>query len=245
MHHFFVKANQIAEKEITIIGDDCIHLRKALRVQPGERILVNDEAGMEYTCEVYLISEEEVKAKILWKEAADRELPVEIHLFQGLPKGDKMELIIQKAVELGVYKIVPMATKRCVVKLDEKKALHKRERWQAVSESAAKQSKRAQVPEVEKPLSFGEALQLAKELDLLLFPYELAEGMEQTRALLKMVRNKRSVGVFIGPEGGFEEGEVEQAKKIGANPITLGKRILRTETAGLYLLSVLGFLLEE
>lgn len=245
MHHFFVKGNQIEEKRITLIGDDAKHLWKALRGKVGERILISGDDGLEYTCEISQIGDEKVEAEILWKEAADRELPVKIHLFQGLPKGDKMEWVIQKAVELGAYEIIPVATKRSVVKLDEKKGLHKRERWQAIAESAAKQSKRAAVPEVKGPVSFGEAVQMAKELDMILFPYELAEGMEYTRDILNQVKNKRSVGIFIGPEGGFDENEVNAAKQEGACPITLGKRILRTETAGLYLLSVLGYLLEE
>ncbi len=245
MHHFFVKENQIEEKRITLTGDDANHLRKALRGKIGERILISGENGLEYTCEICQIGEEKVEAEILWKEAADRELPVKIHLFQGLPKGDKMEWVIQKAVELGAYEIIPVATKRSVVKLDEKKGLHKRERWQAISESAAKQSKRSVIPRVKGPVSFAEAIQTAKELDMILFPYELAEGMEYTRDILNQVKNKCSIGVFIGPEGGFDEGEAAMAKQEGAGLITLGKRILRTETAGLYLLSVLGYLLEE
>lgn len=244
MHHFFVKDEQIQDKEIRICGEDGKHLRKVLRVKEGERILVNDEQGFEYTCEISGFTETEVIASIRWKEAADRELPIELTLFQGLPKGDKMELIIQKAVELGVAQIVPVETKRCVVKLDEKKAEKKQSRWQAIAESAAKQSKRAVIPKVCPVCSMKEALREAENMDMLLIPYELAEGMEETRKRLQEVKEKRSVGIFIGPEGGFEEEEVSLAGEAGAYPITLGKRILRTETAGLYLLSVLGFLLE-
>ena len=245
MHHFFVKQDQIQEKKIRITGEDGNHLQKALRAKEGERILISDEQGFEYTCEISEITEGEVIAKILWKEEADRELPVRLTLFQGLPKGDKMELVIQKAVELGAVRIVPVETKRSVVKLDEKKAEKKQSRWQAIAESAAKQSKRAVIPEVLPALSMKEALKEAEELDMLLIPYELAEGMDETRKRLQEVKEKRTAGIFIGPEGGFEEAEVEMAVQAGAYPITLGKRILRTETAGLYLLSVLGFLLEK
>lgn len=245
MHHFFVKDEQIQDKEIRIGGEDGNHLRRVLRIKEGEQILVNDDQGFEYTCQISGFSETEVIAKILWKEAADRELPVKLTLFQGLPKGDKMELIIQKAVELGVAQIVPVATKRSVVKLDEKKAEKKQSRWQAIAESAAKQSKRAVIPQVFPVLPMKEALKEAGKMDMLLIPYELAEGMEETRKRLNEVKQKQSVGIFIGPEGGFEEEEVRLASEVGAYPVTLGKRILRTETAGLYLLSVLGFLLEK
>lgn len=245
MHHFFVKDHQVQDNKIVITGEDSNHLRKVLRIKEGEQILVNDEQGFEYTCEISGITEDEVLTTVLWKEAADRELPVEITLFQGLPKGDKMELIIQKAVELGAARIVPVATKRAVVKLDEKKAEKKQARWQAIAESAAKQSKRAIIPEVESVLTMKQAVQMAKGLDEILIPYELAEGMEYTRNTLEKIKDVKSVGIFIGPEGGFEESEVALAKESGAKPITLGKRILRTETAGLYLLSVLGYLLED
>lgn len=245
MHHFFVGNDQIQENSIRITGEDGNHLQRVLRAKEGERILVSDEEGFEYTCEISGFSEDEVLTKILWKEAADRELNVKITLFQGLPKGDKMELIIQKAVELGAAGIVPVETKRCVMKLDAKKAEKKRERWQAVAKSAAKQSKRSLIPEIHPVCSMKQALKEAEGMDMILLPYELAEGMEETRRRLKEAGTKASVGIFIGPEGGFEEAEVELAVQAGAYPITLGKRILRTETAGMYLLSVLGYLLEE
>lgn len=244
MHHFFVKDSQIQENCIRIQGEDGKHLGRVLRAKEGEKILVSDEQGFEYTCEISGFLEDVVLARILWKEAADRELPVKITLFQGLPKGDKMEFIIQKAVELGAVEIVPVETKRCVVKLDAKKAEKKRERWQAIAESAAKQSKRAIIPQVQPVCSMKQAVKEAEGLDMILLPYELAKGMEETRRLFEEVKKKASVGVFIGPEGGFEKAEVDLAMGSGAFPITLGKRILRTETAGLYLLSVLGFLLE-
>ena len=244
MHHFFVRNEQIQENCIRITGEDGNHLQKALRIKKGERILVSDEQGFEYTCEISGFSEEAVLAEICWKEASDRELPVNITLFQGLPKGDKMEFIIQKAVELGAAKIVPVEMKRCVVKLDEKKAEKKQARWQAVAESAAKQSKRALIPEIGPVCSMKQALKEAEGLDMILLPYELAEGMEETRERLKEAGQKASIGIFIGPEGGFEKEEAAQAVQAGAYPITLGRRILRTETAGMYLLSVLGYLLE-
>ena len=156
-----------------------------------------------------------------------------------------MELIIQKAVELGAYSVVPVETKRCVVKLDEKKAAKKTARWQQIAENAAKQSKRMLIPEVKKAMSWKEAIAFAKELDVLLIPYELAKGMKETREILAAIEPGQSVGIFIGPEGGFEEEEVQAAMEAGAKPVTLGKRILRTETAGMTMLSILMFTLEK
>ena len=184
-------------------------------------------------------------AVILYAMESDLELPSRIFLFQGLPKGDKMELIIQKTVELGVHEIIPVASRRCVVKLDEKKAKSKVARWQGISESAAKQSKRMIVPKVHPVMKFEEALEYARSMDMVLIPYELAKGMRHTKELFASIRPGQSVGIFIGPEGGFEEEEVKKAVEAGAEPVTLGKRILRTETAGMTVLSILMYLMEE
>ena len=176
---------------------------------------------------------------------AENELPSKIYLFQGLPKSDKMELIIQKAVELGAWEVIPVATKRAVVKLDQKKAAKKRERWSGISESAAKQAGRNVIPEIKQVMNFQEALSYAKSLDVLLIPYELAEGMQATKERIQAIQPGQSVGIFIGPEGGFEQEEVKLAMEAGAYPITLGRRILRTETAGMTMLSVLMYHLEQ
>ncbi len=246
MYHFFVAPEQIGEKEIRIVGSDVNHIRNVLRMNPGEQITVSSGEGKkEYRCEISRIEEDHVTAKIMWAQDADTELPSKICLFQGLPKSDKMELIIQKAVELGVYEIVPMATKRAVVKLDAKKAQAKVKRWNAISESAAKQSKRMIVPEIKPVMTFGEAVAYAGRYDKKLIPYELAEGMEKTREIFAEICPGNSVAVFIGPEGGFDEAEIEEAGKAGILPITLGRRILRTETAGMTVLSVLMFRLEN
>ena len=182
--------------------------------------------------------------KIREKTEKDTELPSKIWLFQGLPKGDKMELIVQKAVELGVYGIVPFAAKRSVVRLDEKKAGKKQIRWQAIAKGAAEQSGRGLIPEVETVKTYAEALEFAKGLDVILVPYELEEGMKATMSIIEAIRPGQSVGIFIGPEGGFEEQEIGQARNAGAVPVTLGRRILRTETAGITTLSILMYHLE-
>ena len=159
-------------------------------------------------------------------------------------KISRMELIVQKAVELGVYGIVPFAAKRSVVRLDEKKAGKKQIRWQAIAKGAAEQSGRGLIPEVEIVKTYAEALEFAKELDVILVPYELEEGMKATMSIIEAIRPGQSVGIFIGPEGGFEEQEIGQARNAGAVPVTLGRRILRTETAGITTLSILMYHLE-
>ena len=220
-------------------------MKNVLRMRIGEEVWISDGSEKEYHCTIDEFMEDCAILHILEIEEAGYELPNRIYLFQGLPKGDKMELIIQKAVELGAYSIVPVEMKRCVVKLDAKKAQKKTVRWQQISESAAKQSKRMLIPEVKSVMSWREALAFAKELDVLMVPYELAKGMRETREIISSIRAGQSVGIFIGPEGGFEEEEIQTAMEMGAKPVTLGKRILRTETAGMTMLSVLMFTLEK
>ncbi len=246
MQRFFVKPEQIdmTAHEIHIVGSDVNHIANVLRMKAGEDVWISDGEKLEYHCVIEAFLEEEVLLKVLYVQEPEYELPSRIYLFQGLPKSDKMDLIVQKAVELGVHGVIPVVQKRCVVKLDGKKAERKTARWQQISESAAKQSKRMLVPEVMPVMTWKEALKAASMLDVLLIPYELARGMKETREILKGITPGQSIGVFIGPEGGFEEQEVREAMEIGAKPITLGHRILRTETAGLAALSVLMFQLE-
>lgn len=244
MHHFFVGPSQVQDGKISIEGSDINHMKNVLRMKTGELLEVNDGCGNLYLCEIQSFEEDAAWVKIIERYEAETELPSKIYLFQGLPKGDKMELIIQKAVELGVYEIIPVATKRAVVKLDEKKAAKKVQRWNAIAEGGAKQSGRGIIPQVSDVMTFAKALEKAKELDVVLIPYEKAEGMEATWQAMQSVTPRKSVGIFIGPEGGFEEDEVEKARESGAVPVSLGKRILRTETAGLMILSVLMYHLE-
>lgn len=245
MHRFFAEPGQIGEKEIVITGADVNHIRNVLRMRADEEVLIADGQGAEYRCKLTDLGENEVRAQILWKLDGNAELASAITLFQGLPKSDKMDLIVQKCVELGVDRIVPVSTKRAVVKLDAKKEQTRLKRWNTISESAAKQSGRGVIPEVSGVMSFEKALEEAKKLDVLLIPYERAEHMAETRRVMGEIRPGQSVGIFIGPEGGFEESEVEEAVAAGAKAITLGKRILRTETAGLAVMAMLSYLLEE
>ena len=166
MYRFFVEPNQIGEESIVIVGKDVNHIKNVLRMKIGETILISDGSDKEYICSVEKIADDEIKAKIEDINGETRELPIKVTLFQALPKGDKMETIIQKMVELGAYQIVPMSTKRSVVKLDAKKAVNKVKRWNAIAESAAKQSKRGIIPEVAEVHTFKEAVEKAKEHSL-------------------------------------------------------------------------------
>ena len=245
MHHFFVTPQQISGDKIRIEGGDVNHMKNVLRMKLHEKAEISDGESRTYLCEVEAYEEDMAVLHILEEMEADTEPASKLYLFQGLPKSDKMELIVQKAVELGVYKIVPVAMKRCVVRLDDKKAAKKADRWNSIAESAAKQAGRSRIPEVTMPLSYKEALKMAEELDVTLLPYELAGGMEVTREVIRQIKSGQSVGIFIGPEGGFEPEEVDAAVSMGAKVITLGRRILRTETAGLATLAVLMFELEQ
>lgn len=232
MYNFFVNENQKQNNRYFINGTDFNHIKNVLRMNIGETFLVS-ENGMSSLCEIESFESDTVIVKILQEKYNDTNLSIKICLFQGLPKGDKMELIIQKCVELGVHEIVPVQMSRCVVKIEEKKKKSKRERWQAISESAAKQSKCNKIPEISEILTYKQALAKAEDLDLLLVPYESKNGMKDTKNALNEIKSGMSVGILIGPEGGFDENEIHEALEIGGKVISLGKRILRTETAAI------------
>jgi len=243
MPKFFVDKQQIGEKQVTLTGEDAKHLATVLRSKEGEEILVCDGCGMDYECQIVSVSPKEVIADILQEISCTVEPAVKITLYQALPKADKMELIIQKTVELGVDRIVAVATSRCVVKLDKKES-KKIERWQKIAEAAAKQSGRGKIPQIgQKVLSFTEAIAEANtSLDGVMIPYE-KEKEGGLRGFVKAFQGK-SIGVFIGPEGGFAEEEIQKAMEAGVIPVSLGKRILRTETAGLVTVALLLYELE-
>lgn len=242
MYRFYVSADQLAEKEVFISGGDVNHIKNVLRLEVGDWIVACDGNGTDYVSRIQSICSDEVVASIEKVQPTGTELPVRITLFQGMPKKDKLELIIQKAVELGACEIVPVMTKRTVVKLSEEKKINKRlERWQSIAYAAAKQCDRGIIPTVHKLVSYEEALAMADQLDYNVIPYELQTGMEEARKIVDQACKQRSLGIFIGPEGGFEPEEVERAMTRNIHPMTLGKRILRTETAGMALLSILMF----
>ena len=224
MYRFYVSKEQITDDKVYIDGTDVNHIKNVLRLEKGDWIIACDKEGMDYVSRISDISSERVVLNIEKVQDSDTELPCKIVLFQGLPKKDKMEFIIQKAVELGVSKIVPVAMKRCVVKLDDKKADKK---------------------EVTNPVSIKEAFDIACGLEYNMIPYELQDGIEKSREIVKEGCTKKSVGIFIGPEGGFEKDEVEEAVSRGIKPISLGKRILRTETAGIAVVSIMMFEMQD
>ncbi len=242
MYQFFVEPSQIntEEKRVVIIGPDVNHIKNVLRMKPGEEVKIsNGRDGREYSCAILEISDTAVILELRFIKEEGTELPVTVTLYQGLPKADKMELIIQKCVELGITRIVPVAMKRSIVKLDEKKSDSKTARWQSIAEAAAKQSKRGIITEICPVMGFDEAVRAAFRSDIKLLPYELADNkaMDETRKILENLKVGQDISIFIGPEGGFDDSEIEKAVSAGFKTITLGKRILRTETAGMTVMS--------
>jgi len=244
MYRFYITAEQVQDNEILITGEDVNHIKNVLRMRAGEQMILCDGEGTDYLCRLIGPRERNLAAEIISAEKSDTELPTRLVLFQGLPKKDKMELIIQKAVELGAAEIIPVVTKRTIVKTDEGKEEKKLARWQAIAESAAKQSGRGVIPRIHNILSMKEALAQMADFDYNVILYENAHGMKPTAEFLKKAPQAGSIGVFVGPEGGFEEEEVAAVVEHGAECLSLGKRILRTETAGLAMLSMLMLSIE-
>ncbi|MBR2413633.1 MAG: 16S rRNA (uracil(1498)-N(3))-methyltransferase [Clostridia bacterium] len=232
MYNFFVDKYACTDNSFRISGKDHNHICNVLRMQIGDTFLVSCE-GHSHLCRLSQIDKDELIAEIIEEDYRNTELPVKFYLFQGLPKADKLELIIQKTVELGVAGIIPVEMSRSIVKLDDKKKKQRKERWQAIAESAAKQSKRNVIPEVFDVLSYKLAMQKAAEMDLFLVPYENERGMAATKEALAKIKPGMSVGILIGPEGGFDDKEIGLAREAGAVVISLGSRILRAETAAI------------
>ena len=244
MYHFFVEEEQVNGENAYISGSDVNHIVNVLRMKIGEELLISVKGDWDYLCKIEEIENDRVNLKLL-ESMEQRELPIKLTLLQGIPKSDKIEMIIQKATELGVSEIIPVKTNRVVVKIDEKKTQAKVNRWNVIAESAAKQSKRSIIPKVLKPQTIDNALEIVKDYGVKLLPYENADGIKKTKDILNSLDSKNNIAVFIGPEGGFEEAEVKKSTDSGFEVITLGKRILRTETAGLALLSNIMIRLEE
>ena len=246
MLHLFADPSDVQDELLTITGPEVNHIRNVMRLKPGEEISVSIGGdGKEYRYGIESYTEDSVLCRLRFVKDKEVELPVKVLLFQGLPKADKMDLIVQKAVELGAAEIIPVSMERCVVKLDAGKVAKKTARWQTIAESAASQSRRSIIPGVLAPMSMKEAVEYAKEqTEVRVIPYELQEDDGSVKQYLESLKEGQSVSIFIGPEGGFAPGEVELAKEAGIRPISLGRRILRTETAGLAILSWLIYILE-
>jgi len=238
MPRFFVEKEQISDSFIDITGDDVKHIKRVLRLREGEEIEVCDGSGEDFVCKIESLSDDVVRAAIVKRFPNVAEPPVKLCVYQGMPKNDKMDYIVQKCVELGVCRIVPVITKRAVsIPRDAEK---KTARWQKIANEAAKQCGRGTLPAVEKILDFKTAIKEMSESDSLsLMPYEC----EKEGSLSKLLRatEKKSINVFIGPEGGFDESEVEKAREAGIETVTLGPRILRTETAPLAVCSAIMY----
>ncbi len=248
MNQFFIESSSVMGDRIVIEGPEVNHIVNVLKIKRGEKIsLVASDTGLTYTCTLKDHDTATVTCLIEDVQSESHELPLGITLYQGMPKSDKLEFVIQKAVEMGAVRIVPVAMKRSVVKLTPEKADKKAARWNTIAASAAAQSKRSIIPKVSAPLDFYAALKDASDCDAILMPYELAKGMDETRQILKGLKDSgiRSLAVFIGPEGGFDDSEVESATEAGAKLITLGNRILRTETAPIAILSWLTYIWDE
>ena len=206
MYRFFIKEEQIHDGMIEICGSDVNHIKNVLRMKTGDKVYLSNGSDLEYECSLLEWTDDTILAKIEDVHGMETELPVKITLYQGLPKGDKMEMIVQKAVELGVAEIVP---------------------------------------EVREMKNFKDILEEVKDTEFMLVPYEEAKGMQASKELISQAKGKKSIGIIIGPEGGFEKEEIEQLKAAGGQTMSLGKRILRTETAGMTVLSILMFTIEE
>jgi len=229
--------------KFNITGPDAHHLIRVVRLKNGERFRVSTSSGNNYICAVDSVLDKELVA-IVQEEVPSTELCNKIYLFQAIPKGDRMETIIEKCVELGVYEIIPVEMKNCIVKLDDKKRKSKVERYQAIAKSAAEQSKRSIIPNIHPVMNFKSAYEYAMELDKILLPFESKNGMNVTFDCLADIKKGQSIGVFIGPEGGFDSSEIEMVKD-RASLISLGHRILRTDTAAITSLSMLMLKCEE
>jgi 16S rRNA (uracil1498-N3)-methyltransferase len=236
MHNFFVE-DMALDGVFRITGSDHNHIKNVLRMREGDTFLVSCD-GKSHLCALSGFEDDASLAEIVEENYQDTELSAQIYLFQGLPKGDKLELIIQKAVELGASGIIPVEMSRSVVKIEDKKRKQKQERWQAIAESAAKQSKRNVIPEVSEAVSYKNAMAKASEMDVFLVPYENERGMAATKDAIEKLNSAKKIGILIGPEGGFDDKEIALAKEAGGDIVSLGKRILRAETAAITALSM-------
>ena len=245
MPKFFVKDNQVEDNKITILGDDVNHIANVLRMKVGDEIQIcNTDTTENYNVELNEFSKDSIVCKVLEKIASEAESSINLKIFQGIPRSDKMELIIQKSTELGVKAIVPVEMERCISKITGKDEKKKIERWQKISEVAAKQSGRDIIPKIEHVIKIKEISEHVSEYDMIIVPYKKAEGYSFKDAIeeLKIKDNKNlNIGIVIGPEGGYEPSEVELLQNAGAKVVTLGKRILRTETVALAMASVIMY----
>lgn len=240
MHSFFVDKENISNDKITIIGEDVSHISRVLRLRCNDEILISDGECNEYFCSIESICKTQVICNILKRRLNKTESPLKITLFQGLPKSQKMDLIIQKCVEIGVYSIQPVITERVVVKVEYKDIKNKLDRWRRIALEAAKQSKRGIIPQVLEPVNFEDAISKLTQMDVSVVPYEREES-RGLKSVIKDLKKIDDIGIFIGPEGGFSDIEIDECIKNSIFPVTLGPRIMRTETAGFVTSSIIQY----
>lgn len=247
MYKFFVNENQIEENKIKIIGEDVNHIKNVLRLEIEDEICIcNKETSKSYMCSIININNDEIKCEVIEEIFESTEASTYIHIFQGLPKSDKFEFIIEKCTEIGVKEITPVTMKRSIVKLDEKDKSKKLIRWQKIAEVAAKQSKRDNILKVNNVINFQNIFEKVEDYDILLVAYEEEKERTLKRVLNKLKDRKNiKIAVIIGPEGGIDESEINLCKDNNFISVTLGKRILRTETAPLVIASNIIYELED
>lgn len=243
MPRFFVPSENFDGQSVKITGDDAYHIARALRMAVGDEVTIADMQGRQHICRLTKIRDEACECEILTTEEGNTESPAEITLYMGYPKGDKLEVVIQKSVELGASRIVPFESSRCVKKPKSEKIEKQNARLARIAEEAAKQCGRSILPKVMPPVSFSEAIREAKDADIPLFCYE-GDGTVSLKSALADAVGKRTVSVIVGCEGGFSEKEAEEARAAGLIPVNLGPRILRCETAPAYVLSAISYVLE-
>lgn len=245
MSIFYIKNEQINEENAYIEGEDVKHIKDVLRYNINDNIDICDENGIKYIAQIINMAKEKISLKILEVSEETSEPSVNITLFQGLPKVDKLEMIIQKCTELGVSEIVPVITERVIVKLDEKSASKKLERWNKIAQEAGKQSGRQKIPKVKNINNLKNLIEILPKYDILLLPYECEKEVTLKSVLRNLDKNVKNIAIFIGPEGGFSENDLKLLNLPNVKKVTLGPRILRTETAGLATVSMVLYELQD
>ena len=245
MPKFFVRDDQINDNKVDIVGEDVNHISNVLRMKGGDEFQVcNSDTTENYNVEIKSFEKEKIICSIINKMKSEAESDINLKIFQGIPKSDKMELIIQKSTELGIKELIPVDMERCVSKISGKDEKKKIDRWQKISEVAAKQSGRDMIPKIHNVIKINDIVKVISDFDMMIVPYEKAEGDSFKDAIEEIKEYDKSninIGIVIGPEGGFEPSEIEQLKEAGAKIVTLGKRILRTETVALAMSSVIMY----
>lgn len=245
MSIFYVKNEQINGDEAFIVNEDVKHIRDVLRYNLNDKLDICDENGIKYITQINNMDKDKISLKILEVSSETSEPSINITLFQGLPKSDKLEMIIQKCTELGVSEIVPVITDRVIVKLDEKSASKKLERWNKIAQEAGKQSGRQKIPKVKNINNLKNLIEIISKYDILLLPYECEKENTLKSVLRNLDKNVKNIAIFIGPEGGFSENDLKLLDLPNTKRVTLGPRILRTETAGLATLSMVLYELQD